>query len=410
MKRLRLLLEFYKKNGVAVLFLLLLMTVSLFFFVQFLGYLGAQTYSLRIMNQLDFQDGVYFMAAEGYDEWQRNENTAYQTLLAQDFPAVKSVTNPAYTQGELEGYGTVNILLCDPAFRAQFDFADRGRWFSETTDQTAACPEIVAGGLALGSIAPGDQLTLTFWDQNGKPIQETPVQVIGTDKTPTLGFSLGFKGAEVAAYRIFENVHNILYLQKEDYLNLVGEENIQYHSNFLLTFQDDAAPEQKQAVYDFLCRYGSYVTYDDIRQTSYQDIRTQLRQTLPKPLFLLGVSLFSMISLSALLTSKQMKDYPIYYLVGYSKRRSFIDTFLAIAGIGFAAGGLNLGYLAYLNHAFPALARDPDKALDYAGYLVMNQSAGYVLIFVAAASLLSAILPFLMLRKQSVIEQYRRSL
>ena len=78
MKRWRLLFEFYQKNGIAVLFLLLLMTVSLFFFVQFLGYLGYQTYSLRIMDQLGFQDGAYFMAAEGYDEWQRNENIAYQ--------------------------------------------------------------------------------------------------------------------------------------------------------------------------------------------------------------------------------------------------------------------------------------------------------------------------------------------
>lgn len=62
MKRWRLLFEFYQKNGIAVLFLLLMMTVSLFFFVQFLGYLGYQTYSLRIMDQLGFQDGAYFMA------------------------------------------------------------------------------------------------------------------------------------------------------------------------------------------------------------------------------------------------------------------------------------------------------------------------------------------------------------
>lgn len=307
MKRWRLLFEFYQKNGIAVLFLLLLMTVSLFFFVQFLGYLGYQTYSLRIMDQLGFQDGAYFMAAEGYDEWQRNENIAYQALRKQEFPAVKSVTNPAYTQGELQGYGTVNILLCDQAFREQFDFADKGSWFSEDMI-SADAPKVVTGGLALSAIAPGDVLNLTLWDRNGQPIGETPVQVIGTDKTPTLGFSLGFKGAEVAAYRVFENVHKILYLPKEDYVNLLGEGAINYHSNFLLTFQDDATAEEKQEVYAFLTQYGSYVTYDDIRQTSYRDIKRQVRAELPKPLFLLGVSMFSMISLSALLTSKQMKD------------------------------------------------------------------------------------------------------
>ena len=209
---------------------------------------------------------------------------------------------------------------------------------------------------------------------------------------------------------MFENVHKILYLPKEDYVNLLGEGAINYHSNFLLTFQDDATAEEKQEVYAFLTQYGSYVTYDDIRQTSYRDIKRQVRAELPKPLFLLGVSMFSMISLSALLTSKQMKDYRIYYLVGYSKWRSFFDTFLAIAGIGVVAGGLNLCYLAYLNHAFPTLASDPDKALDYAGYLVINQSAWYVLLFVALTAVVSVILPFSMLRKQSVMERYRRSL
>ena len=188
-------------------------------------------------------------------------------------------------------------------------------------------------------------------------------------------------------------------------MNLLGEGAINYHSNFLLTFRDDATAEEKQEVYAFLTQHGSYVTYDDIRQTSYRDIKRQVRAELPKPLFLLGVSMFSMISLSALLTSKQMKDYRIYYLVGYSKRRSFFDTFLAIA-----AGGLNLCYLAYLTHAFPALASDPDKALDYAGYLVINQSAWYVLLFVALTAVVSVILPFSMLRKQSVMERYRRSL
>lgn len=56
------------------------------------------------------------------------------------------------------------------------------------------------------------------------------------------------------------------------------------------------------------------------------------------------------------------------------------------------------------------MASDPDKALDYAGYLVMNQSAWYVLLFVALTAVVSVILPFSMLRKQSVMERYRRSL
>ena len=103
------------------------------------------------------------------------------------------MTNPAYTQGELQGYGTVNILLCDQAFREQFDFADKGSWFSEDMI-SADAPKVVTGGLALSAIAPGDVLNLTLWDRTGQPIGETPVQVIGTDKTPTLGFSLGFKG------------------------------------------------------------------------------------------------------------------------------------------------------------------------------------------------------------------------
>lgn len=90
---------------------------------------------------------------------------------------------------------------------------------------------------------------------------------------------------------MFENVHKILYLPKEDYVNLLGEGAINYHSNFLLTFRDDATAEEKQEVYAFLTQYGSYVTYDDIRQTSYRDIRARSERT-PKAFVLLGVSSF----------------------------------------------------------------------------------------------------------------------
>lgn len=177
-------------------------------------------------------------------------------------------------------------------------------------------------------------------------------------------------------------------------------------NNFLVTFQADASEEEKNEALAFLNQVGSYVTMDDIRTVSRERITEKLRSDLPQPLFMLAVSTFAMIAVSVLLTNKQLRDDRIYYLVGYSRRRSFFSTFGAILGIGLAASGINLAYLLYLNLFFQRLKNA--NSMRYYNYLVMNNSALYIILFVVVAAFLSVLIPFAMLRKNSAIELYRR--
>lgn len=403
-KRVAILFEFYRKNLLAVLLLLVLMSASLFYLVDFLGYLGYQTYSLDMIEDLGFRDGVYAMPGDGFDDAIENRTPAYDAFVAEDFSAVDYVVNPsvAYALWEQDH---INVVICDEGFRQRFDFADRGAWFTQRADDPSEPVEVVVGGFEFSSISLGDTLLFSCLSEDGSR-SKVPVKVVGKDVEPTMNFGLGTVSAEIAAEDIIQNVNNIVYMTEEGARRFFGQDHFARSNNFLVLFRADAAQKEKEEVMSFLSQVGSYTTLDEIKATSEDRIAEKIRADLPQPLFMLMVSVFAMIAVSVLLTNKQMQDYRVYYLVGYSRRRSFGNTFTAICGIGLAAGGINLLYLGYLNHSFQTL-KNADISRYY-HYLVMNNSAWYILLFVMVAVFLSVLIPFAILKRTSVIELYRR--
>lgn len=407
MKRIVILLELYRKNLLAVLLVLLLMTCSLFYMIELFGYLRYQTYSLRQLEKMGFSDGVYVMAADGFDQWEKNQTSTYDEVVSQDFPAVNMIINPSYSYSNWNGY-SVNIVVCDQSFIENFSFSDQGEWFSNDTHTPSQVPEIVVGGFLFSDISVGDTIQLYERSDDGNILSYADAYVIGKDNEPTMAFDLGYTASSVAADKLFTNCNNIIYMTQESLLRLKGYDDSNKHNNFIITFQTNASSKEKQEVLDYLTQKGRYVTFDEIRSFSQEDISTRLRSDLPRPLFLLGISIFSMISISVLLTEKQMKDYLIYYLVGYNRRKSFCNTFVGIMGIGLIAGSINLTYLFWLNQNFILL-----KGADYVkyhNYLVLDNALGIILIFIISTSFLSSLIPFTMLQKNSPIDIYRRSL
>ena len=405
MKRITILLEFYRKNIVAVLLLFLFMATSLFYMIELLGYLYYQTYSLRMMDELGFTDGVYAMAADGFDQQTQNQTPTYDAFLAQEFAGVENVVNLSYSYSYWNGQ-TLNIMVCDQDFLSRFSFSDEGDWFTQDTTDPSQPVEIVVGGAVLSDVSVGDTIILEDRDENGQLISQTPTKVIGKDVEPTMLIHLGYIADNVSAENLFSNCNNLIYMTKEGFLRLYGSDISEKHNNFLVTFRPDATEEERQQVLVFLHTHGRTISFDEIRTISRDRIIAQLRNDLPRPLFMLGISVFAMISVSVLLTAKQMKDYPIYYLVGYSRRRSFFNTFVGILGISGVAGGVNLLYLFWLNQNFVSLKNS--HYTEYYNYLVPTSSALYILLFILLSTLLSMLIPFAMLRKHSSIELYRR--
>lgn len=200
-KRLVILFEFYRKNVLAVLLLLVLMASALFYMAELLGYLGFQTCSLQMMEDLGFEDGVYVMAADGFDQWSENKTPAYDSFTAQNFSAVEYVVNPAYAYARWKG-DYLNIVVCDQKFLERFHFADRGDWFTQDVSDPDSPIEVVVGGFEFSGTAVGETLQLEkLPDREGQEeaLEEVPVKVIGKDVEPTLNLNMGAAGAHIAA-------------------------------------------------------------------------------------------------------------------------------------------------------------------------------------------------------------------
>lgn len=282
-----------------------------------------------------------------------------------------------------------------------------GQWFSSAEGDPDSPLEIVVGGLSMAGFRPGQMIDLTLLDLLGEPLLTVEAKVIGNDTTPTVGLTLQSQAQEINAYMLFQRVHNILFIRESDYTRLADSSLLDYPNNFLVIFREDATDEEKQQVLDFLDQRGFYQSFETIRQNSEATLSQQLRQDMPRPLSMLLVSAFAMIAVSVLLTQKQMRDYQVYFLVGYSRRKCFWNTFVAIFVLGIVAGGVNLLYLLYQQFSVVVFSTF-SNALSDPTYLVMGSSAWYILLFVVVSALLSTLIPFAMLRKRSSIELYRR--
>lgn len=397
MKRIWLIKEFYKKNLLAVVFLLVFMGVSIFNAVELLGYIGYNTYALQMMDKLRLDDGFYCMSASRQDD-------LTTVINPETFPAVEMVIRPK-TDFVVHGDDHwANIMLYDDQVLERFRFLDKGKWLTESSHDPNQPVEVVLCGQAFDGVAIGETLPINHIGPDGAVDWQAEVKVIGKDEEPTMAFSFGTSGDRVTAADIFANVTNAIYMNKADYLRLSGADRSQAHSHFMVLFRPDADEASRQAVLDAAEAQGRYNTFDQIREYSREDLSAQLKRELPEPLFTLCVSVFAMISISVLLTHKQMRDYRIYYLVGCPRRTCFVSTFLSIFLIGLVAGLVNIGYLLYFFNNFSMI--QAEDSFKYGRYLIMNSSYLYITLFVLLASFLSVLIPFGILRKQTTIELY----
>lgn len=399
MKKLILLCEFYRKNIVAVLFLLIFMSVSIFHAVELLGYISFKTYSLHMMDKLNLTDGIYCMPASV-------DSSLYDIVTAQSSPAISNIINPPMSS---IGYGdnVANIIICDDAFIEQFNFADEGDWLTESKNDAAQPIEIVAGGSLFADVLVGDMIDLSVYNLDNSFNRFETVKIIGKDMEPTMGFQLGITNSSVTAAEIFTNDSNTIYMTEDSFSRIYHENISSVSNNFIICFNPAADAPSKQAIIDLVASHGKYITLDDIQQTSKTDLANLLRERLPQPFFMLLISTYAMISVAVLLTNKQMYDYRIYYLVGCTRKQSFVITFLSIMLIGFVAGGINVLYLSILSQHFVYVRAQ--NAVKYYNYLVLNNHILFIWLFIIFVVLISVLIPFRILKKNTTIDLYRRT-
>ncbi len=148
---------------------------------------------------------------------------------------------------------------------------------------------------------------------------------------------------------------------------------------------------------------GSYANYDKILYNTEKEIKENIVKQMITPIFLLIVSTILLISIATLNTYKKLREHTIYYLCGCSRKNSFGYLFCEISIITLIATLINIVYVSYLIGLLKSGEMGYNQSVvDYNNILL---SVVYCILTVAV----TIILPFLIYRRNTPIEIYRRN-
>lgn len=413
MKKMKFFFMFYRQNLIAVLILLYLMTISIFNMVELVGEYNYYTYTLKYFTE-HFNKGIYYMPSVKPNQDFRQGNWDYNELKSKKWSAVERIVNPPGSFITYED-NAVNIIICDEDFlNTGMSFSDDGVWFTEDSTNYDLPIDVVVSGYMFQYVKVGDVIELPVYNLDNTFKKTMTANVIGKDHEPSYTLSLGYSADQVSTTKLFGyGGHNGIYMTAESFkrvYEIEDQDELAYRSeNNLICFRDGASEGEIQEVVEELSTRGICISFEDIKAFSKEEIEDQLREKLPMPLFMLIVSTFSMISVGILITERQMDDYKIYFLCGCSRRKSFANIFSAIMLIGFIASAINVAYVLLFPHIFSKITSG-STVEGYLNYfrIMSNDIIIYILGYVLAASLLSVIVPFILMRKKSAMMLYNR--
>ena len=225
-----------------------------------------------------------------------------------------------------------------------------GKWLADA-DQNDGYIHAVISPNDLG-IKTGDVITQTL--DNG----EVQVKIVGVfrdgakfmgiktsnpDRNPDSEAPVGDKFDET--HKIEELFHNYyqsiiidpILIFNFDELEQIGVAPI-ISSYLIIPFKEGLTDEQKhQAYMDMIEFTGENVPFSEIRSASLAEVRKQLLILLPVIIGLLVLTMISVLSLTAISTHKQLKNYGVLYLCGGRWRQcAFINTITILIDLVFS--------------------------------------------------------------------------
>lgn len=116
------------------------------------------------------------------------------------------------------------------------------------------------------------------------------------------------------------------------------------NTNFMLKFRQDATEAERRAVLDGLGDVYYTQAVADIAEETERKMREKLWEELPKPMFMLLVSMVAFFSTVILTVKTKEKEAAVYYLCGASRRRCAALTVLTFVPVSLVPTVIGLIY------------------------------------------------------------------
>jgi len=405
MKNTTLILKFFKGNRIAAIVTLLLMTVSLCLTV----YVGAKinyiSYDVNILNDTDNSRIYSLMSFPTRDEngslvFLRSEDVEAEF---EDDPAVLDVYTLPREDFIIKDFPggittSINVMFVSEELMNNLpDLKGSGIDISKIENPATDCILISP---ILHCYDIGDTVKL---DDTAK-IRE--LKVVGKASSPYKFFSL--ERTTNVAYS-FSHIFdpklaspNIAIMLETEENRALFEGGFLHQPNCIVEFKPDATEAEINSVLERLDRKGAMMrSFDEILETTREEIKTELRTTLPFPLFLLTVSFVAYVSMLILMFKKKEREFAVYSITGASRKR-IAATYMTASSILMLPAVITATVLCILFQA-AAKSRSPISLPLYINGTIYIIIAAYAILNLA----ISALITYSGMKKYSPLEFLR---
>lgn len=393
MKKLSILLGFYRKNWLSALVLIFILTFALLQITSILGTLGYMNYTKDFLLRSCLENSYYYMPMT-FEESPRS-GAAKSELEAQNFSGIEAVVCPQTGTARMMGK-YINVVLCDEAFISTFNPVDSGKWLDQPQAEEF---EAVTSGYVFDGIPVGETITVDFGWERSVPVV---FSVIGKKNEPSFLPSFGAQSGKITSMDLFTQGHNTILVRENTELQaLLGGENL-YHGNCIVLLKDEATQEERAEIEAYLQSQGTYIPFSQILANSDESIRQEMKRNLPRPIFLMVVSLASLLSVSVLMIMKMLPEHSVYRLCGCSRIESFGLLLIGIGLIGFGGGVIPCTYILI----YPWLTSL--EMIDPGATVIDSRLLPVIGCFMLLCILIPVLIAWQQIRKLSPVSLYRR--
>lgn len=411
MKTLYMIFEFFSKNKISTLFVILIYTITLFVSNYFFATARYINYTKDLFTNTEDEDSLYCMLQYDEMELYNNSNSSdpegeLVNKVEKDAKKYKAYTPFSTVRYFNTGYNGVRLVsyLFTPDMIDKYKInLSSGSWNNINEDDEYF--PVIVSGYYFEHLNVGDITEVSLYSDDGDNNTKIKVKVAGVLAAPYIIPKFSVSGTLIDSSSLYQRLDGMIFAESDNLMKIMKKANcnVVTSENFITSYKKNSTQYDKDEYLSYLKSEGLVLDYNKILNNSINAVDNSFRKKLPTPFFLLLIITIMIISLSVLFVNKKIREHSIYYLCGCDRRKSYFIISCAIGLMGLLGGLLNILFIVNYDFLTSNGIINMSDGLIYDGQTVL-----FTLLYALAVSAVSVIISILVFRKSSPIEIYRK--